>query len=161
MKPTLFVDVDGTVADSFSWWLVLYNRKHGTKHTIHELTEYDVSKTLQYPADEFYTNYVGVKPVPGAFDALWELQAAYRIVFATTGYGREWLRSYYLPFRDENFIHLKDKSLLCGFALIDDYPLNLDVFQGHKFLVSQPWNTNRGLNDCSWEHIARHLLEVA
>lgn len=160
MRRVLFVDVDGVVANTQLWWLTLYNREYGTNVQYHEITEWDWTSKFEYPISQFYHNYIGAKPVAGALESIWQLAGVYRIVFATAGMGYDWLKSYYPPLRAQNFVQIQDKSLLNGWGLIDDNPSNLDVFQGQKFLLSQPWNTGRGLNDCSWEQITQHLLEA-
>jgi 5'(3')-deoxyribonucleotidase len=157
MKKILFIDVDGTVANTPHWWLTLYNRKHRTKWTVDQITEWDWRNLLEHDISEFYGNYIGAKPVTDALESIWRLAGKYRIVFATAGWGREWLRSYYPAFRDTDFIQVADKSLLSGWGLIDDNPANLDVFQGQRFLLRQPWNVNRGLNDSDWQTIADYL----
>jgi 5'(3')-deoxyribonucleotidase len=157
MKKILFVDVDGTVANTPHWWLTLYNRKYRTAWTVDQITEWDWRTLLEHDISEFYGNYIGAKPMTDALESIWRLAGKYRIVFATAGWGREWLRSYYPTFRDENFVQVADKSLLNGWGLIDDNPANLDVFQGQRFLLRQPWNVNRGLNDSDWQTIADYL----
>ena len=156
MRPVLFVDIDGVVADSVSWWVELHNREHGTRYTKEDVTEYDFGKcAMPFKAmEKYYTDYDGVKPVPGAFGSLGKLQKWYRIVFATAGHGSQWLSRFW---KEPEIIPVKDKSLLRGYALVDDYPLNLDVFHGERFLLSQPWNANRGLNDVTWKEITDYL----
>lgn len=160
MKPVLFVDIDGVVADSVSWWIQLHNLEYGTQYTIEDVTDYFFNRCRVpfWTMEKYYRDYTGVNPIPGAFDALERLQRFYRIVYATSGFGSEWLKDR-VP--GAEIVTLKDKSLLRGFALIDDYPLNLDVFQGERFLLSQPWNRGRGLNETTWPIISHYLEEVA
>lgn len=160
MKPVVFVDVDGTVADSHAHWLELYNKDHSTHYTRADITEYDFRKILQFPMNVYYHDYEGVKFVAGAERGLSILSMFYRVVYVTAGYGREWLFSK-IECRPEDFLQCPDRSLLRGFALIDDYPMNLDVFEGQRYLLEQPWNAGRGLNESDWYQITEHLIWVA
>lgn len=162
MKPVLFVDVDGTVADSMTHWLDLYNIKFGTHYNVDHIKEYHLSKTFENweVFDAFYKDYRGVIPVFGAMRAIETLRRYYRVVFVTVGYGEDWVKSWFSP-EKQDFIKIADRSLLRGYALIDDCPDNLDVFQGERFLLRQPWNQDRGLNEVTWEEITSYLVEVA
>lgn len=153
MKQTLFIDIDGTIADSFPWWLSLYNVKNHKSVQMSQITKYDVS--WLGGISEFYDDYRGVQPVAGACSAVSILSVYYNVVFVTVGHGRHWLERYtYVT--DNNFIQVKDRSLLRGFALIDDYDKNIESFNGLGFLVKQPWN-----NGQSWEEIKEELLRYA
>lgn len=155
IKPTLFVDIDGVMADSISWWLTLFNIAHGTNHKIEDVTGWDTRDCINADLSPYFNNYTMVRPIENAFAAIDILSPLYRIVFATVGQGSDWLKQYMV---DPEIIACKDKSLLRGYALIDDRPQNLDVFVGEKFLLSQPWNRNRGLNDTTWPDIVEYLL---
>jgi 5'(3')-deoxyribonucleotidase len=153
------VDIDGVVADSVRRWVELHNQDHNTNYTIEDVTDYDFNQcAMPFKAmEQYYTRYDGVVPVKGSLESIDVLKTKYRIVFATSGYGADWLDFYILQ---PEIIQIKDKSLLRGYALIDDYPLNLDGFIGVRYLHRQPWNTNRGLNDVTWKEITEHLMEA-
>lgn len=156
MKPVIFVDIDDVMCDSWSWWVTLYNKEHGTSYVKDDFTEWKAD-FLEHPIEVYFHNYDKVEPIKGAFGHVGILQKKYRIVFATAGHGWEWMK-FFMP--NAEIIYIQDKSLLRGFALIDDKPLNLDGFIGLRYLYRQPWNTNRGLNDATWEDITKHLMEV-
>lgn len=155
IKPVLFVDIDGVMAESVVWWLQLFNIANGTNHKKEDVTSYDSRECIKADLSPYFDNYEGVLPVDGAWHWIRVLEIKYRIVFATVGQGSCWVLSY-RP--DSEIAVIKDKSLLRGYALIDDRPLNLDGFVGERFLLSQPWNTGRGLNDTSWYEIAKYLM---
>lgn len=157
IKPVLFVDIDGVMADSISWWLAIYNHVYGTNHKKEDVTGWDTRECIQADLSPYFSNYGGVLPVENAFESIHILETKYRIVFATVGLGFRWLRGY-LP--KAEIAQIQDKSLLRGFALIDDRPMNLDGFVGERYLLSQPWNRNRGLNDSTWEGITAHLMSL-
>lgn len=157
-KPVVFVDNDGVMADSISWWLEIHNFIHRTDYKKWQVTEWDVQACLGIDLRPYFTDYTKVQPIEHSMWAVSTLSEKYRIVFATAGYGERWLR---MHFHDPEIVIIEDKSLLRGFALIDDRPLNLDGFQGQaRFLLSQPWNQNRGLNDVDWPNIVQHLMSL-
>lgn len=160
MKPVLFVDVDGTVADSMKFWLNCYNFDFGVQYSVDDIREYHLSKTFENweVFEDYYRNYRGVYPVDGSLQAIETLRSRYRIVFVTAGHGEEWVSSYFGP-RREDFTINRDRSLLRGFALVDDNPENLDVFVGQRYLIRQPWNQDRGLNETTWEKIVEYLMQ--
>lgn len=159
MKPVLFVDIDGTVADSSAWWIALYNQEHNTRFDKYMIVDYDFKKFIPGGLEKYYTDYSHVYPIEGALTALYALRSFYRIVFATAGFGVDWIQRWF-PVEKKDVVQVSDKSLLHGYGLVDDYPLNLDVFDGQKFLLRQPWNTGRDLNDVTWQEITNYLLEV-
>lgn len=156
-KDVIFVDIDGVMADSHTWWLDLYNRDHGTNHRREDCTEWDIRMQLGVDLFPYFGNYDGVEPIQGSLTAVGWLKSKYRIVFATAGDGSNWLKKYY---SNPEVIRIQDKSLLRGFALIDDNPMNLDGFVGQRFLISQPWNRGRGLNETTWPEVAQYLMKV-
>jgi 5'(3')-deoxyribonucleotidase len=158
-KPVLFVDIDGVVADAIPWWLTLYNRDHGTSHKKSDVTEWDTRVCIKADLSRYFYNYDHVDPVDGAMAAIHILGMKYRIVYATMGNGSDWISRYF--YRPEVVICKNtDKSILHGIALIDDNQANLEVFSGERFLLSQPWNTGRGLNDFTWEQITKYLMNL-
>lgn len=157
-KPVLFVDIDGVMADSISWWLYLYNRDNGTNHKKEDVTEWDTRICIRADLLPYFSNYEGVVPIEGAFFNVDILSTKYRIVYATVGLGSAWLKLHSLP--KPEIAVIGDKSLLRGFALIDDNPMNLDGFVGERFLLSQPWNRGRGLNDSTWPEITKYLMSL-
>lgn len=157
MKPILFVDIDGVMADSIPWWLFLYNNHHQTAHRKEDVTTWDTRECIQADLSPYFSNYDLVEPVEDSIKSLMILTTKYRIVFATVGFGGAWLSRFV---HDPEIVTLRDKSLLRGFALIDDHPSNLDVFIGERFLMDQPWNRGRGLNESNWKDITRYLMSI-
>ena len=157
---TVFLDVDGCIADSISWWVQLYNRDHKTSYTINDVTEYNVN-ALGMPLSVYYHDYRMVKPVDGALEAIEELRKHYRVAFATAGFGKTWLQDH-VKFSEEDFIQIKDKSLLRGYALVDDYDRNLHGFVGRRLMVGQPWNRRSAVYvGLTWKEITEVLIHEA
>lgn len=155
IRPVLFVDIDGVMADSISWWLIIYNYINHTFYRKEDITEWDTKICIKADLSPYFANYGSVEPIDGALSSVDILSSKYRIVYATMGLGSEWLRKY---ISNPEIILTKDKSLLRGFGLIDDNPMNLDGFIGERFLMSQPWNRGRGLNETTWDEITHYLM---
>lgn len=162
MKPVLFVDVDGTIADSMPHWVDLYNHAHATNHKPEDIKSWggmnDVFEDMG-AFDEYFKDYRGVLPVYGSLRAIEKLRTKFRVVFVTVGFGKQWLFNWFAPDKND-FMICADRSLLRGFALVDDAPHNLDVFVGQRFLMAQPWNINQNLNETNWDAITDYLMEV-
>lgn len=160
MKPTVFVDVDGVIANSMPWWLTLYNYKHCTNITVDMITDWDLHKCVGIDLSEYFDDYRGVQAIKDARTSLLHIEAYYDIILTTAGSGEYWTRmnGYSYP-----VLHtpLKMKKYLRGFALIDDYDKNLDGFDGHQYLFGQPWNANCGRRQMTWKEIAEDLLDYA
>lgn len=156
LSKTIFVDVDGVLANSVAWWLTLYNYEHMTNHQMVDFTTYDPRKCWGISLEDYYHDYRGVYLVPGASSGTARLSMYYRLVYVTIGYGKEWLQQY-VHITNKNFIQVADRGLLRGYALIDDNQDNLDVFNGKTFLMKQPWNPNGQ----TWEEITEELLNDA
>jgi len=157
IKPVVFVDIDGVMSDSVPYWLFLHNRDHNTDFKKSDVTEWDTRVCIGADLSPYFGDYTLINPVFGAIQSVRMLSTRYRIVYATAGQGSDWLCRY---FSKPEIVKIDDKSLLRGFALIDDKPMNLDGFVGERFLLSQPWNSGRGLNETTWEEITRYLLSI-
>lgn len=159
MNPILYIDIDGVMADSIPWWLALYNKQNHTRYTKEDIKKWGDADLLV----PFFQNYDYVLPVPGAFEALGKLCQKFTVKFASSGYGIPWMEDQ-LSFEAENFefIQIKSKWLLRGFALVDDNTETvlkfIDNNQGKYnrggYVLKQPWN--RGL---TWEQITEYLLD--
>lgn len=154
MKPVIYIDIDGVVADSVRWWLNLASVEKWKTFLYEEHTSYRTQDCLGIDLAPYYMDYRGVCPVYGSMLALVRLQSYYDVRFVTVGFGEPWLRAQGLS---GEVIHIKDRSLLRGYALIDDYDKNLENFIGKKYLVKQPWNPNGQ----TWKEIEEDLLNDA
>lgn len=154
--PVVYIDIDGVVADSIPWWLALHNQRTGTRWTKEDIKKYEDARFLE----PYFTNYDYVLPVSGAFESIGKITSRYRVVFATSGSGEDWLRGLLgSNSTDFEYIRIKSKYLLKGFALIDDYEWMARRFTeentgfGIGVVLKQPWN-----NGTSWEKITEWLL---
>jgi 5'(3')-deoxyribonucleotidase len=153
-KPVLYIDIDGVVADSVQWWLNLASVECWKPFPFEKHTSYSTMDCLGVNLAPYYMDYRGVQMVDGSKSALVRLNVYYDVRYVTVGFGEDWLRAQGLT---GEVIRIKDRSLLRGYALIDDYEKNLEGFIGKKYLVKQPWNPN----GWTWGEIEEDLLKDA
>jgi 5'-nucleotidase len=149
----LIMDIDGVLADLSTEWHRLYQRDYHDNWDV-ENAKWDVHlyvkpecgmKIYDYLKDPCL--YDNVKPIEGAIDAVNFLKNYFRIIYATTspietfGVKYYWLKRYDLISRLEDYIEIKDKSLLYADYLVDDkYENARDFVSGIGVLFTQSWN---------------------
>jgi 5'(3')-deoxyribonucleotidase len=158
-KETVFCDVDDVVAGLCTEWIRLYNAEYDDTLRREDVTDWNIAKFVkpECGADIFkYLHrkdlYDGVLPIDGAWEGVFALrEMGYRVVFATAcnismaGLKLQWLDDHGFLSMDmrgisKDYIEINDKHLLRGGTLIDDYPVNLDGFEGRRLLFSAPHN---------------------
>lgn len=153
----IYVDMDGVVADIMTEWLALYNRdwhdclgpedipRWGIHHLFKRECNVNVYQYLAVPG-----LFARAPVIEGAVKALKELhEEQHDIYFATaspinstTAFGEkcEWVDEHFPFIGGRKVIGIRDKHLLQGDILIEDYPENLKKFSGLRILFDQPWN---------------------
>lgn len=158
-QPIIACDIDGVVADLHTSWLQAYNNDYGdnlksedvNKWELHEFVKplcgYNIYKYLNDPS--LYDN---TEPVEGALTGVEALRSeGFRVVFVTStnlhasGRKLKWLEKHgFLTLKhgvqSPDYVEMVDKSLIRADVMIDDYPVNLEGFNGLEVLFSQPWN---------------------
>lgn len=151
---TIAIDVDGVVLDIITPWLSVYNQEYNDILTRDDITDWDIHKLVKprcggeiYKYLDLEKTYFQANVDPDAkliINAFRDL--GHRIVFVTSttpksmGVKYRKLLSEGLIDKRENYIECADKSLIRASVLLDDYPKNLENFQGARYLYSQPWN---------------------
>lgn len=151
---TVFVDVDGVVANLYITWLELYNNEYKDNLTENGILEWGIEKFVKpecglkifkYIENPFI--YDDVLPIPGALEKINFLKSlGFRIVYATTpakntyGVKYDWLTKYSFIESRNDYIEIHDKSLLLGDYLVDDNLNTVKKFRGAGILYTQPWN---------------------
>lgn len=168
---TIAVDMDGVIADLHTEWLRRYNEEHDDSVKPGDITKWDMGVFLK-PGVNYYkylqdeTLYASVRPIDGALEGIQELRRKdFRVIFASACVpGTEpqkirWLRRHkFLLKEDSNandFISLRDKSLVRASVLVDDRPENIESFPGPGILYRAPYNTTYVT-----DHIAQDWQEV-
>ena len=134
MKKTIFVDMDGVIAN-FAKAAEEGNWKH---------------------RPDKYVNYRNLEVMPGAINALIRLNQDFDIFIATTPpwsrpdvwtHKREWIEEHF-PYLRRKIIYTHRKDLLIGDILIDDSRWRGQPdFQGDWFWFNQEWD-NRNWKAC-------------
>lgn len=160
-KKTILVDVDDVCALLMHGWLAKYNEEYQDCLTKDKITDWDITKAVKPECGKDIYKYLHEKslydvvpPIPGALEGIQKLrELGLRVVYATAcnihmaGRKALWLQEH--GFLDKPLLHgttthevveLYDKSLLRGWALIDDGPHNLKNFVGHRILLDQAHN---------------------
>lgn len=151
---TIAIDVDGVVLDILTPWLSIYNVEYKDNLTRDDITDWDVHKFVKPQCGRGIYKYLDVEQT--YFQANVDPQAkmiinafrdlGHRVIFVTSTTPKSMGVKYRkllvegLLDKRENYIECADKSLIQASVLLDDYPKNLENFQGARYLYSQPWN---------------------
>lgn len=159
---TVLVDVDGTIAHMHPEWYKRYNADYNDNLTEDMVTEWGLEKFVKpecgkhifdYLAD--LTLYDEVKPYDGALYVINELKKrGYYVCYVSAGVAGalakfDWLvREGFITTgysKEDDFIVAKNKTMVQGQILIDDYDQNVirwaDYSAFHKsIMMDRPWN---------------------
>lgn len=152
---TILCDLDGIVADLMSRWIAIYNEKHATRVTIHDLTKYHFESIAPGSLDLLRTPgmFANLSPLPGAIDGLKYLSRKNDIVIVSApsqlpdsaSDKMHWCREH-LPFvKKHSIILASQKELVRGDMLLDDSPDQLKNWAlanpgGWTATISYPYN---------------------
>lgn len=158
MTETILLDIDGVLVDFLHPFFDVIHEVTGRRHFPEEMTTWAVEESLA-SKDEVAAAWrlINARPgwvralplFPGAREFLRALRARYRVVACTSPASPRWAaeraeRLLTLGFGWRDIVLTRDKSHVCGAALIDDSPANLDGWwkaqPGRTILLSQPWN---------------------
>lgn len=152
---TILIDMDDVLEDLVGCWISELNRKHGTKVTIEDVTDWKIAKFFPtLSSEELYeplfdpNMWSRLEAMPNAPETVKRLVDdghTIRVVTATH-YGtvlpkmKRFLSMY--PFlKWEDVIIASDKSLIAGDVIIDDAPHNLETSKCRiKLLFDRPHN---------------------
>lgn len=164
----ILFDCDGVINNFQEHLLNILNIKHNTSYTIQDIIHYD------WLPDTFEDCWVPIEEKSfwdtitidrKAIDTIEKLvKDGHTIYLATAshftpilGYKITKMLSYFDTnlVGERNVIVGKDKSMIMGDLLIDDFPKNLDKFKGETICFSQPWNNNyhKTKRTNNWEEI--------
>lgn len=149
-------DVDDCVANLSDVWIARYNKDWHDNLKINQITNWDVSRFVKpelgknvFKYFEMPDLYDEIIPVKGAKEGVAELRKmGHRIVFVTSmtegcaGRKYKWLKQYGFIDRIDDYVEMRDKSLLYADCLIDDNWSNISGFKFCGILYDRPWNKN-------------------
>jgi 5'(3')-deoxyribonucleotidase len=169
MKRVL-VDMDGVIADVYTRFFELHEKKYGKKLTIEDVT--GIKEAQAFTDQLTWVNTPGffrtVPVMPGSIDCLKELNARYDVIVVSMATEfpvcltdkRLWLTDHYPFISWKQMVFCGNKSLIKGDIMIDDHLKNLDSFDGETIMYNQPHNLleiarHRRVN--TWEEIMKIL----
>lgn len=152
---TILIDIDDTIQNLKCCWISVYNKKYNDNLNCEDIVDWDLSKFVKPEAS---TDIYELLKTPGLFkdmvtpmensvEVIEELYKHYNIYFVTSctypeNYVEkvEFMKTYFPFIPSTNIIACKDKFLVKGNYLIDDYVKNFDNFDGRKILMTQSHN---------------------
>lgn len=150
--------MDGVVANIIDHWLDEYNKDWNDNKTKEDIKTFGIEKYVKPECGPFIMDYIYRKDFfmkasvyEGSQHYLKKLKdEGHDIYFATSSpiclnamiEKHRWVDEHFHFIGSERVVMLKNKSLLNGDILIDDYEKNLNHFQGMRILFDQPWNRN-------------------
>jgi 5'(3')-deoxyribonucleotidase len=151
---TVFVDVDGVVADMLPEWLRWYNSDYGASASVYDIHGWALHEYIRKSCGMKIYDYLNdprlydkVEPIEKAkwgVDSIRDL--GYKVVFATatprsTPYRKyDWLDEHGFKPTLKTYLEIQDKSLLHGEFLLDDNITNVLGFSGKGYLFNQYHN---------------------
>ena len=173
-KQTILIDLDDTLNDLLNSWLSLYNSKYNDNISCNDITSWDITKFVKPEAVEDIYELLKtpnlfselVQPKPGSVEATQILSKYYDLYIVTScAYPNtiiekfEWVEKHYPHINQDNIITAKNKGLIIGDYIIDDYENNLIASKCNtKLLFTTPRNTfceieNDIIRVSSWNEI--------
>jgi len=166
----ILVDVDYVTVDLHTEWYGRYNRdwednlqiEAVTRWALHEFVKPECGKKIyEYLLEpDLYDN---VQITPGAKIALLELRSkGHRCVFVTSGIHRgkyTLLHRHGMVTDESDFIVAKDKSLIKGDYIVDDYEQNIINSESIGILFDAPHNRHfeYPFRAKSWEEVVAYI----
>jgi 5'(3')-deoxyribonucleotidase len=182
-RPVVLLDCDGVLSDFVSAVLDLVHELCGPRYQPHDVTCFDLAKSLGLTDEERARVFGAITSRPGfarelavypdAIAGVAALRAVADVYIVTSPWNsnptwthdREaWLREHFgIP--HSHVIHTSAKHLVAGDVLVDDKTSTLVEWQAaHPRGVAVQWQTPHNLYDgwagwstCSWDHVARAI----
>jgi 5'(3')-deoxyribonucleotidase len=154
-RETILLDIDETINNLNTKWLKIYNTKYNDNLLPSDITEWDISKFVKPEAKE---DIYELLKTPGLFSDMVEppvvsvevtklLSKFYDIYplsyckYPINCYEKvQYLEKYFPHINTDNFISCKNKSLIKGDYMIDDYHENFKGFNGNGVLINKSYN---------------------
>ena len=155
-KPIVLIDLDDTLNNLLECWISLYNEKYDDNLDFQSIQSWDVSKYAKPDVGEDIYELLKtpglfsemVQPKPGSVKATEILSKYYDLYIVTAcTYPQniiekyKWTEKYYPHISTDNIITAKNKSLIIGDFIIDDYHNNIITSKcDKKILFTMPHN---------------------
>ncbi len=172
----ILFDCDGVLNNFQEHLLTILNKKHNTNYKIDNITYYDwLPDTFDdcwVPIEErtFWDTITVYQEAVSTIESLVKQGNTIYLVTAShftpiLGYKINKILSHFDTnlVGERNVIVAKDKSMIMGDVLVDDFPKNLDKFTyGKTICFAQPWNVTyqRTLRTNSWPEIYKYIQQL-
>lgn len=161
MKKRVLVDMDGVLADVYSQFIKYEQKESGTIINIDKAK--GVDETEAFPNVDKHLREPGffrdLRVMEDSIAVMEYLNSKYEVFILSAAMEfpnslrekYDWLAEYFPFITWEQIIFCGSKKAVTGDYMIDDYPKNLDAFQGEKLLFTQPHN--QSLNNPDYKRI--------
>lgn len=172
----IIVDLDGTIADIITHWLQKYNEDYDDNLQEEDIKDYGTHNFTKFECGTKIYDYIGkegfflnARPELDGCELINKLHdKGHLIYFATktplnskTGHWEkcQWVDLHLPRIGKERVISIRNKGLLAGDVLIEDYYKNFEGFPGLRILIDRPWNRhidNNGFVRCkTWKDVEK------
>lgn len=177
MKKKILLDVDSVLRNMVDKAIQVYNCFYDSNsNLIHsDIVDYDFRKQMPLIADlnQFFKAHAenvfyNARPYDGAIDFVKNLKKDGHDIHIVTNqlpgtekYTLEWLMENQVPYKSLHFA--KDKTILNGDMLIDDYVSNLEKCTNGvtPICVNQPWNQQwEGIRMYNYEQLRGYIRHM-
>ena len=171
----ILFDCDGVLNNFQEHLLNILNKKHETNYTVEDITYYDwIPDTFDdcwVPIEEksFWDTITVNREAIDTIESL--VKEGHTVYLATAshftpilGYKITKILSYFDNnlVGERNVIVGKDKSMIMGDLLVDDFSVNLEKFKGRTICFSQPWNKDydKTIRTNNWKEIKSIIQNI-
>ncbi|CAM3913513.1 5'(3')-deoxyribonucleotidase [Elizabethkingia sp. HX WHF] len=167
IKKRVLVDMDGVLADVYSQFIKYEQTESGTIISIDKTKGLD--ETIAFPNVDKHLREPGffrdLQVMEDSIAVMEYLNSKYEVFILSAAMEfpnslrekYDWLAEHFPFITWEQIIFCGSKKAVTGDYMIDDYPKNLDTFQGEKLLFTQPHNQSLNSPDYkridSWKEI--------
>lgn len=152
-KPICLCDVDGVLADLTGYMMNVYNEKYNENVTYDMFTSWNVGEVYKKCTDNPFIDLLSdediatLPVIEGCKEYITKIKEMTDFYICTNihprrhVYRHQWLSKNFKWYCSDMLISCKDKYLIKGNILIDDYFYNHSANRDISILVSQPWNS--------------------
>lgn len=174
----ILIDADSVIVDLHTLWYAEYNHRYDDDLRVEHVTSWNVHKFCKHGSKiydilkepEFFQRPL---PIPGAIQTIKQLIADGHKIYVVTAAPLEaktachdkymWFQKY-LPglITEKNLFFCKEKGMIHGDILFDDYPSNFKGFKGLAVCMDYPYNRDfNGLRVRTWDEFYRLVKSLS
>jgi len=178
-KVSIFLDMDGVLADTHHELLKRYNEEYGENIVKEDIKEWDLNKVTKpntsiikyFEEPGFFRSVPVYKGAREAVKVIKSIRCVEMFIASTsTSNGfkdkEDWIQENFPEIQTKNIIFTSRKDVLMGDILVDDGLHNLENSKcGNLIIFDQPWNRtgnipNRAMRIKSWEELVDNIYRI-